>query len=294
MSTPRFLELPPGVERVEITTDIGPVAALRAEPAAGGRDRRTALLVPGLTGSKEDFIALLQTLAQAGRSVVAIDLPGQYQSPEPQDFGSYGTGWLGRAVASVVDAIDEGPLHLLGHSYGGQVVRETAIGAEVPLLSLVLMSSGPGPVVSAGRVASARQLISYLHADPSPAQLQRLWDDHLDAVNKASGLPGEIQDFLRVRMTSNGPRSLVRMCEDILGAEDRTDLLRSAEAPLLVLCGEHDDAWPPALQAEMADRLGARKVVVPGAAHSPNVEAPETTASALTAFWNSAETAERT
>jgi pimeloyl-ACP methyl ester carboxylesterase len=30
-------------------------------------------------------------------------------------------------------------------------------------------------------------------------------------------------------------------------------------------------------------------VVIPGAAHSPAVEAPETTASALTAFWNDAE-----
>jgi hypothetical protein len=28
---------------------------------------------------------------------------------------------------------------------------------------------------------------------------------------------------------------------------------------------------------------------VPGAAHSPAVEAPETTASSLTAFWNAAE-----
>jgi pimeloyl-ACP methyl ester carboxylesterase len=59
--------------------------------------------------------------------------------------------------------------------------------------------------------------------------------------------------------------------------------------PVLVLYGENDDAWAPEEQALMAERLGARRVVIPGAAHSPAVEAPETTASALTTFWNEAE-----
>jgi pimeloyl-ACP methyl ester carboxylesterase len=44
------------------------------------------------------------------------------------------------------------------------------------------------------------------------------------------------------------------------------------------------------MQAEMARRLEAECVVLPGAAHSPAVEAPETTAAALTRFWNAAET----
>jgi pimeloyl-ACP methyl ester carboxylesterase len=39
----------------------------------------------------------------------------------------------------------------------------------------------------------------------------------------------------------------------------------------------------------MAHRLGARRVCIPGAAHSPAVEAPATTASILTEFWNTAE-----
>ena len=39
----------------------------------------------------------------------------------------------------------------------------------------------------------------------------------------------------------------------------------------------------------MAERLGAERVCIPGAHHSPAVEAPETTASTLTKFWNRAE-----
>ncbi|HEY6274901.1 MAG TPA: alpha/beta hydrolase, partial [Streptosporangiaceae bacterium] len=40
---------------------------------------------------------------------------------------------------------------------------------------------------------------------------------------------------------------------------------------------------------DMAHRLGASRVCIPGAAHSPPVEAPATTASILTEFWNAAE-----
>jgi pimeloyl-ACP methyl ester carboxylesterase len=49
--------------------------------------------------------------------------------------------------------------------------------------------------------------------------------------------------------------------------------------------GVDDDAWPPAVQHEMADRLAAARVVIPKAAHSPAVENPTATTSALVDFW---------
>ena len=54
---------------------------------------------------------------------------------------------------------------------------------------------------------------------------------------------------------------------------------------MLVTFGDRDDVWPPALQAEMADRLGAPAVVLPDAGHSPAADLPEVTAEALLAFW---------
>jgi pimeloyl-ACP methyl ester carboxylesterase len=57
----------------------------------------------------------------------------------------------------------------------------------------------------------------------------------------------------------------------------------------MVLYGENDDAWEPAAQEDMAARLRAQRICIPAAAHSPAVEAPETTASTLTSFWNTTE-----
>jgi pimeloyl-ACP methyl ester carboxylesterase len=80
------------------------------------------------------------------------------------------------------------------------------------------------------------------------------------------------------------------MAQYLLRAPDRTTELAGAlHIPVLVLYGENDDKWEPAAQEEMAGRLGASRVCIPGAAHSPAVEAPETTASALNAFWHAAE-----
>ncbi|RCV55391.1 alpha/beta fold hydrolase, partial [Marinitenerispora sediminis] len=146
MSTPRFLELPPGVRRVDVATPLGPIAVLEAVPAAGGCERHSAVLVPGFTGSKEDFLAILQTLAQAGRRVYAIDLPGQYESPGSADPARYTCAALGHAVAVLVRALGDEDVHLLGHSFGGLVTRETVLAGEITPLSHTLMSSGPGGV----------------------------------------------------------------------------------------------------------------------------------------------------
>jgi pimeloyl-ACP methyl ester carboxylesterase len=106
----------------------------------------------------------------------------------------------------------------------------------------------------------------------------------------ADGVPGPIVDFLRTRMLGSSPTGLLCMGENLLGCPDRTQALASLGiAPLLVVYGEDDDAWDPAIQEDMALRLGAERVCIPGAAHSPAVEAPETTASTLTQFWNATE-----
>ena len=79
MSTPPFLDLPRGVQATRLPTVRGELAALVAAPTGDVR-RAPALLVPGIMGSKEDFIAVLAPLAAAGYPVTALDQRGQYES----------------------------------------------------------------------------------------------------------------------------------------------------------------------------------------------------------------------
>jgi len=98
--------------------------------------------------------------------------------------------------------------------------------------------------------------------------------------------------FLARRMLGNDPDGLVHMARHLLTAPDRTAELAALDGiAMLVLYGQDDNAWSAGTQEAMARRLGARRVCLPAAVHSPAVEAPAATAAALTRFWDEAEAA---
>jgi pimeloyl-ACP methyl ester carboxylesterase len=290
MSTPVSLELPQGTRRASVRTDRGEFAVLDAMPAAGPCELGTALLVPGYTGSKEDFIAILGPLAAAGRRVVAVDMRGQYQTDGPDDPAAYDLAELGADIAALASATSAA--HLLGHSFGGLVVREAVLGGCSPV-SLTLLSSGPA-ALPGQRAAELHSFLAHLDgtaAGDLGSQIAELWAGALRPQAESAGVPAPILAFLEQRTLANNPTGLVTMAAQLLKAEDKTADLADREIPVFVLYGEDDNAWPASQQADMAARLGAERTCIPGAVHSPNVEAPATTAHALTTFWDAAETA---
>jgi pimeloyl-ACP methyl ester carboxylesterase len=158
--------------------------------------------------------------------------------------------------------------------------------------SLTLMSSGPG-ALSGPRAQILQELLAELDGI-SPGQLgaevERIWRTRMEPEAVSGSVPPAIIDFLRTRLLSSSPTGLRAMAETLLTCPDRTPALaRLGSVPVMVLYGENDDAWDPAAQEDMAARLRAQRVCIPAAAHSPAVEAPETTASTLTSFWNATE-----
>ncbi len=284
------------IRQKSIRTARGPFAALCAEPAGAADERQPALLVPGYTGSKEDFLSVLESLAAPGRTVIAMDMRGQYESEAAADRTGYQLDQLASDLGAVAATIagDSGRVHLLGHSFGGIVARQAALAAPASYLSLTLLGSGPG-TINGMRAQVLRDLLDFLRpAGDDVAQLgpmiAYLWDTQLRPQAEAEGTPPDIVEFLRKRAVRSCPLGLAVMAEHLLNCPDLTpELASSARFPVLVSYGENDDAWPPVIQDLMAKRLGAQRVCIPGAAHSPAVEAPETTAAMLTAFWNHAE-----
>jgi pimeloyl-ACP methyl ester carboxylesterase len=285
-----------------LPTARGEFAAVEAMPATGVCERCPALLVPGFTGSKEDFLPILRQLAAPGRRVVAIDIRGQYETPGGDGRDSYRLDELGADIGAVAASILDAPgetranVHLLGHSFGGLVARETVLAKAVDVCSLTLMSSGPGPLTgpAAGVLSATLEPLSGLTGKQLAAQVKRLWRFQLAAQAESEGTPPDIIEFLGQRMLRSDPDGLVAVAEQLLDGPDRTDeLAAAADLPILVLYGEYDDKWETPVQEEMAERLRAQRVCIPGATHSPNIEAPETTASAVNAFWAAAESISR-
>jgi pimeloyl-ACP methyl ester carboxylesterase len=194
---------------------------------------------------------------------------------------------------------EAGAVHLVGHSLGGLIAREAALRRPEAFLSLTLLGSGPASIPGE-RADFLRGLLDRLDPtgsradDPAPLSelVRRVWQEEHEPQARADGVDEHIIAFLRERTLRTCPVSLIVLARYLLNCPDRTTELAGVVArglPAAVVYGEYDDAWPPEEQARMARELGAERTCIPGAAHSPAIEAPVTTAAALTKFWNQAE-----
>jgi pimeloyl-ACP methyl ester carboxylesterase len=265
----------------------GPLAAL---DTGGEGPLGTALLVAGFTGTKEDFAPILAPLAEGGVRAVAIDQRGQFESPGPDDPAAYSIDELAAdvlAVARSLRAEDDGPLHLLGHSFGGLVARAAVLADPAAFASLTLLGSGPSRLT--GRRA---ELLGHLAPllEAGGVELVHATMEQLAMTDpRAQAVPAPTRRFLSSRFLRNTAAGLRGMADAMLGEPDRVAELAATGVPVLVAHGEADDAWLPSVQADMARRLGARHEVIDGAIHSPAVENPLRTVEVLLGFWSSVD-----
>jgi len=161
------------------------------------------------------------------------------------------------------------------------VLAAAAASTEpLPWRSLTLLSTGPGAIdpAEAGRT---RLLLDAL----ASMDLESIWQVMRQLDGDKQPERPEIAEFLHRRWLANVPEALVAMGSHLVAAPDRVAELAAVALPKLVMSGVQDYAWPVQEQSEMAERLGAQRVLIDGAGHSPNAERPAATAAALAEFW---------
>lgn len=287
MSKPPSFTPPPGARAHRLRTARGEFAVVEAPAKGDGPARGTVLLLPGFTGSKEDFSPLQEAFADAGYRSVAVDGRGQYESPgEEDDESPYARKELALDVHAQVDALGDGPVHLLGHSLGGQIARAAVLLDARSFRTLTLMASGPAEIS-----VPQQERVKLLQDALAVMTTEEVWEA-IQAMEPPTETEGDLDEGLRGgedlrrRWLLTKPAQLIATGRQLCTEPDRTAELAAVPLPKHVLSGERDDTWPVPLLDEMALRLGAHRTVVRGAEHSPNTDQPEATARALIAFWD--------
>ncbi len=181
------------------------------------------------------------------------------------DRRGYGRSPTARGEDFLVDAEDIAELmgdgaHLVGHSYGGLAVLFAAARRPDATLSLTLLE--PAAFSLGERHPAARPLV---------ADVRRLWDQDLpdaDWVIRFLRIVGSDPDALSPELvTAAVPLvPVLRRGRPIWEPELPLDAVASAAFPKLVVSGGHSAGFD-AICDEVAERIGASRMVIEGAGH---------------------------
>lgn len=248
---------------------------------AGTGPRPPLLLLHGFTGGRDDFAGVLDELGQ-DRRAAALDLPGHGGSVGPTDPAAYGLAKMAHWVLGCADALGFGAFHLLGHSLGGLLAQRVAMLASERLVSLVLLDTGLGALRESQAEHVVRVATAARDLGPEAA---------LEASLEGQPPAGASErDRLLTRFRGLQPAAVVGGARALVGAAPVGAFLRGIDLPVLVVHGEDDEIWNLAEQRLLArTAAGARHVVIPGAGHSPQREAPAAFLAVVRSFLRDAD-----
>jgi pimeloyl-ACP methyl ester carboxylesterase len=240
------------------------------------------ILVPGVTGSKEDFALMLPIIAAAGYHVLSYDMAGQYESADagPAHLDPtarrYGHELFVGDLIAVLES-GEGPAHVLGYSFAG-TVAQIALSLRPELFaSLALLSCPPQPGQGFRGVKRIGK-ISHLTTGRVGAALM-IWGLRRNVTHVP---PGRLA-FVKHRLGVTRRSSVADIIMLMKRAPDLRQTLHDWAGPKLVAVGEHD-LWPTRLHAAFAEQIGATLAVYP-TGHSPCETTPHQLSRDLLALY---------
>jgi pimeloyl-ACP methyl ester carboxylesterase len=259
--------LPDGAQRDVVDAPSGPLARVTMGPVGGER----VVLVPGMTGSKEDFTLMLPLFAAAGYRVESFDLAGQFESAAagPENLvpprRHYGFDLF---VDDLLAVLTTGatPAHVLGYSFAGTVAAAVAVQHPELFASLTLLSAPP----LAGRALRGFKVLGPLSWLVPARALGPLFIAALrHNVHRA---PHERAVFVTARFDLTRASSVGDIMALMQHTPDLAARLRATGIPLLIVTGT-GDVWRADAHRAFAESLAAEVLVLP-TGHSPCETAP--------------------
>ena len=182
------------------------------------------VLVHGLISDYRAWDRQIDELAKRYR-VIAYSRRYHYPNPWMGDASDYSVDLHVRDLAALIRALDFGPVHLIGHSYGGRVATLVAISHPELVRTLVVAETGfvsllkPGPEWKQAIAAQKKEyeVASRAQQTAGPEEALRAFFESGRGAASFDQLP--IED--RQRLLDNA-RTLVRARKEDIAEEDFT------------------------------------------------------------------------
>jgi pimeloyl-ACP methyl ester carboxylesterase len=225
------------------------------------------LLSHGFGATSAMFAPNVPTLA-THRDVITWDLRGHGASESPADPECYSGAHALDDMQALLDTLDVTRAVLGGHSLGGYLSLSFALAHPDRVAGLILIGTGPGFRKDDARDAWNRR--AHITAE-------RLSDNGVAALGDSSELHGDAHADVQ---------GLVLAAKGTLTQRDAhvIDGLPGIQVPALVIVGENDKNFLAAADYMTGKIPAARKVVISGAGHAPNVDQPQQVNAEMTAF----------
>jgi pimeloyl-ACP methyl ester carboxylesterase len=258
------------MDRVE--TPAGTVAYRRAGSGA------SLVLLHGGFSDGRSWSPQLESLAHE-YDVIAWDAPGCGGSADPgvdlrlADYAD--------AVAALIRALEVGPVHLAGHSFGAGLAIDVYSRHRRLVRSLVLSGAYAGWRGSLPPAeVKARLNRALAELDRPPAE----WvDSYLDDFFSYAASP-ETVEAARAMMLDVRPAGIRSMLTAFADADLRA-VLPTIDVPTLLIYGAEDVRAPRRVaEALHAAIPGSRLTLIPATGHDVNLAAPEEYDAAVRAF----------
>lgn len=260
-------EVDEGPRVISVDASLGELHAL-----ARGEGEEAVVLLHGFSGDALNWRFVIDELT-AGRTVIAVDLPGHGDSTK--QVGSGSVEELAAAVLELLDAEGVGRVHLVGHSLGGLVAAQLASAAPDRVASLALIApAGLGEEIDA-------EFIDAVVEGSSRRDLKRA----LPKLFADQGLVTRelVEEVLSYKREEGVAEALEAIREQTFadGRQARSSAteLGALQVPLLVVWGAEDEVIPSGHSA--AAPGSARVEVLADVGHSPHVESPSVVSALL-------------
>jgi len=231
------------------------------------------ILVHGLSSRADRWRLNIDPLAEAGRRVFAIDLPGHGFATKGRNF-DYSARGFARFLERFVDQLGEEKVALVGTSFGALVVSTFALQNPARVRALVVAGAiGLLPMGEARR----QKTIAWLPDMSREGLRTRLG---LGVVEKSLITDELIEEDFRINNSPGASEAFAELAHYYATTIDQDatcDRLAALNAafPTMLLWGEHDASVAPSIGVAAHARLpGSRFVTVPDAAHLPYLEKP--------------------